>query len=203
MLGIFVSGHPLAEHDERFARMGVTPIRDLGACQDDAEVKIAGLVASVRRTMTRNGAQMLIAQIEDATGSCEAIVFAKLYATASPLFVADEILVLRGRARVRERLGENEDSAPSVSLAVDEVAAFNAPAADALPPVRGWLLDLRSREQIDRLTALMDRCPGEARVVLRAKDRQRELPRRLGGERRVRAELVAIFGDDGVHLQSE
>ncbi|NNM98370.1 MAG: DNA polymerase III subunit alpha [Candidatus Eremiobacteraeota bacterium] len=203
MLGIFVSGHPLAEHEERFARMGVTPIRDLGACQDDAEVKIAGLVASVRRTMTRNGAQMLIAQIEDATGSCEAIVFAKLYATASPLFVADEILVLRGRVRVRERIGENEEGAPSVSLGVDEATAFNAPAADALPPVRGWLLDLRSREQIDRLTALLDRCPGEARVVLRAKDRQRELPRRLGGERRVRAELVAIFGDDGVHLQSE
>lgn len=203
MLGIFVSGHPLAEHEERFARMGVTPIRDLGACQDDAEVKIAGLVASVRRTMTRNGAQMLIAQIEDTTGSCEAIVFAKLYAAASPLFVADEILVLRGRVRVRERLGESEDAAPVVSLAVDEVTAFNAPAADALPPVRGWLLDLQSREQIDRLTALMERFPGDARVVLRAKDRQRELPRRLGGERRVRAELVAIFGDDGVHLQTE
>uniref|UniRef100_E6Q2G1 DNA-directed DNA polymerase n=1 Tax=mine drainage metagenome TaxID=410659 RepID=E6Q2G1_9ZZZZ len=203
MLGIFVSGHPLAEHEERFARMGVTPIRELGACQDDAEVKIAGLVASVRRTMTRNGSQMLIAQIEDTTGSCEAIVFAKLYATTSPLFVADEILVLRGRVRVRERLGENEDTAPSLSLAVDEVAAFNAPAADALPPVRGWLLDLRSREQIDRLTALLDRCPGEARVVLRANERERELPRRLGGERRVRAELVAIFGDEGVHLQSE
>ena len=64
--------------------MGVTPIRELATCGDDAEVKIAGLVASVRRTMTRNGAQMLIAQIEDTTGSCEAIVFAKLYPTLSP-----------------------------------------------------------------------------------------------------------------------
>ncbi len=202
-LGIFVSGHPLAEHEERFARMGILPIRDLGTRQDDAEVKIAGLVASVRRTMTRSGAQMLIAQIEDTTGTCEAIVFAKLYATASSLFVADDILVLRGRVRVRERPGESEDAVPVVSLSVDEATPFNAPAADALPPVRGWLLDLRSRDQIDRLTVLLERCPGDARVTLRAKDRQRELPRRLGGERRVRAELVAIFGDDGVHLQTE
>ncbi len=202
-LGIFVSGHPLAEHEERFARMGVVPIRDLGAHQDDAEVRIAGLVASVRRTMTRSGAQMLIAQIEDTTGTCEAIVFAKLYATASSLFVPDDILVLRGRARVRERPGESDDVAPVVSLSIDEATPFNAPAADALPHVRGWLLDLRSRDQIDRLTELFERCPGDARVVLRAKDRERELPRRLGGERRVRAELVAIFGDDGVHLQTE
>ena len=146
---------------------------------------------------------MLIAQIEDTTGTCEAIVFAKLYATASSLFVPDDILVLRGRARVRERPGESDDVAPVVSLSIDEATPFNAPAADALPHVRGWLLDLRSRDQIDRLTELFERCPGDARVVLRAKDRERELPRRLGGERRVRAELVAIFGDDGVHLQTE
>ncbi len=202
-LGIFVSGHPLAEHEERFGRMGVTPIRDLASCGDDAEVKIAGLVASVRRTMTRNGAQMLIAQIEDTTGSCEAIVFAKLYPTLSPIFVADDILVLRGRVRVRERPGDGEDSAPSVSLSVDEASVFNAPAVDALPPVRSWLLDLRTREQVDRLTALMERCPGDARVVLRSKNRERELPRRLGGERRVHAELIAIFGDEGVHPKAE
>ena len=46
---------------------------------DEMPVTVAGIVTSVRRTMTKSGQQMLIAQLEDTTGVCEVIVFAKIY----------------------------------------------------------------------------------------------------------------------------
>ncbi len=74
-LGIFVSGHPLADVAEALARTGATAIKDLRGVEDDSPVRIAGLVTAVRRTLTKAQQQMLIATIEDMTGSIECIVF--------------------------------------------------------------------------------------------------------------------------------
>jgi len=151
--------------------------------------------------MTRSGGQMLIAQVEDTTGSLEVIVFQKLFGSVAPLFVNDEILIVKGRLRVRERAGENDDAAPSLSLAAGEVQPYIVPSGATTPNVSQWLIDISTQEQIDRLLALFGRYPGEARVILRAAGEERELPQRLGGERRVRTELLAIFGDRSVHEQ--
>src|SRR6202011_4514684 len=42
-LGIFVSGHPLADVAEALSRTGAVPIRDLRTLEDDSQVRIAGL----------------------------------------------------------------------------------------------------------------------------------------------------------------
>ena len=68
-LGIFVSGHPLADVAEALARTGATSIKDLRGAPDDSPARIAGLVTAVRRTLTKAQQQMLIATIEDMTGS--------------------------------------------------------------------------------------------------------------------------------------
>ncbi|MEA2687713.1 MAG: polymerase subunit alpha, partial [Candidatus Eremiobacteraeota bacterium] len=70
-LGIFVSGHPLADVAEALARTGAVPVRDLRNLEDDSQVKIAGLITAVRRTMTKAQSQMLIATVEDTTGAIE------------------------------------------------------------------------------------------------------------------------------------
>jgi DNA polymerase-3 subunit alpha len=76
-LGVFISGHPLADVAEALARSGATPIRDLRDVEDDSAITLAGMLTSVRRTLTKAQAQMLIAQLEDMTGSVELIVFPK------------------------------------------------------------------------------------------------------------------------------
>ena len=70
-LGIFVSGHPLADVKEALARTGAITVRELRGVEDDAPVKVAGLVTTVRRTLTKAQSQMLIATIEDTTGAIE------------------------------------------------------------------------------------------------------------------------------------
>ena len=54
-LGIFVSGHPLAEIAPLLARAGATPVKDLRKLPEEAAVTIAGTVTAVRRTLTKTG----------------------------------------------------------------------------------------------------------------------------------------------------
>ena len=182
-------------------RMGATPLKELHSVEDDAVVKIAGIVTSARRTLTKSGQQILIAQIEDTTGSCEVIVFAKLSEQVQATFKPDAILVIVGRLRRRERRGATpgEDPPLDVSVSVVEVWPFVAPATRTAPVApRSWHVDVAAREQIDRLAALMDEWPGEVPVVMHARGRRKRVGRGISADDRVRGELERIFGTPSV-----
>lgn len=197
-LGIFVSGHPLADVADALARTGAVAIKDLRSREDDSFITVAGMVASVRRTLTKAGQQILIAQLEDTTGSIDVVVFAKLYPQVSQLFEQDKILVVKGRLRMRERRGANagDDAAVELSVSANEVLPFERPAYTA--PPAGWHVVVSSREQVDRLAALLDEWPGTVPVMARIANRVQRLPRGIAADARVRPELARIFGSDNV-----
>jgi len=197
-LGIFVSGHPLADVQDTLVRSGATVMKALRSLDDDTAVTIAGAVTGARRATTRAGGQILIAQLEDTTGSCEVVVFPKLYPHVQQLFERDRILVVKGRVRIRERPGAHNGDEGNVDLSVsaNDVASFEG--AAQTHSVRGWLVEVSQREQIDRLAALIERFPGDAPVLLHARGRVRRLPRTIAGDVRVRPELERIFGGEHV-----
>ncbi len=203
-LGIFVSGHPLADVADALARTGAVPVKDLRTKEDDSFVVVAGMVASVRRTLTKAGQQILIAQLEDTTGTTDVVVFSKLYPQVSHLFEQDKILIVKGRLRMRERPGlraaqddKNGDSQPvELSVSANEVTPFERPAYSAAPA--GWHVVVSSREQVDRLAAILDEWPGTVPVMARIGSRTQRLARGIAADTRVRGELARVFGYDNV-----
>jgi DNA polymerase-3 subunit alpha len=203
-LGIFVSGHPLADVADALARTGAVAIKDLRTREDDSFVTVAGMVASVRRTLTKAGQQILIAQLEDTTGTVDVVVFAKLYPQVSHLFEQDKILIVKGRLRMRERPAlrqaqddKNGDAQPiELSVGANEVAPFERPAYTAAPA--GWHVVVSSREQVDRLAAILDEWPGTVPVMARIGNRSQRLPRGIAPDYRMRSELMRIFGPENV-----
>jgi DNA polymerase-3 subunit alpha len=200
-LGIFVSGHPLAEIAPLLARSGALPIRDLQRIPDESAVTIAGAVTGVRRTITKSGQQLLIAQIEDTTGACDVVLFSKSYAQLHQLFENDAIVIVKGRLRLRERPGAAPGDEPRVelSLAANEVTRFVPPAVCAVAAnARGWHVDVTDRDQIDRLARLIDEWPGEVPVVMHVRGRAQRVARAIASDARVRGELERIFAPAGV-----
>ncbi|MEO9170956.1 MAG: DNA polymerase III subunit alpha, partial [Candidatus Baltobacteraceae bacterium] len=196
-LGIFVSGHPLSDVQGYLVRQGATLVKDLRAGEDDSPVTVAGMVTSVRRTLTKTGQQILIAQLEDTSGSCDVVVFSKIYPSVQHLFGTDRILIVKGRLRLRERRGATPGEEPPVELSVgvNEVSIFEPPARAFEPQlVRGWHVEVLSRDQIDRLAALVDEWPGEAPIVMHARGRTQQLARTIAPDPRLRTELERIFG---------
>ena len=194
-LGLFVSGHPLADAVAALARTGAVPIRELRERSDDEQLMIGGIVTGVRRTMTRAQQQMLIATIEDTGGSVEVIVFPKLYAQLQSAFVEDRIILVKGRVNVRERRGAvpGEEAPLEVSLHAQEVLPFERPQPSLGPSA--WHVTVASRAQVDALAQLVGRASGNVPIVLHVGTDARRLPRGVSGEFYVRNELESIFGN--------
>jgi DNA polymerase-3 subunit alpha len=193
-LGVFLSGHPLADIAEALARSGALNIREAKTRTEEELITIAGLLTHVRRTMTRAQSQMLIATLEDMTGSIECVVYPKLYEELQAPFVQDHIVVLTGRVRVRERPGiaTPNDAPPEATMQVSTVTPFTRPAAEPLPP--GWHLSVGRREQVDALAALCAEFPGPVPVVLHVGAESRRVERGITGSASVRKQLERIFG---------
>ncbi len=196
-LGIFVSGHPLADVEHLLRKQGAAPIKDVQALEDDATTTIAGLVTSVRRTLTKAGQQILIATLEDTSGSCDVVVFSKLYVLVHEYFVADAVLIVKGRLRRRERPGAAPGEEPpiEISIGANEVTPFAAPRVQA---PRAWHVEVTSRDQIDRLAAVIGQWPGEIPVVMHHDGQSQRVAQKLTADMRVRSELERIFGLAGV-----
>jgi DNA polymerase-3 subunit alpha len=195
-LGIFVSGHPLADVAEALARGGAVAVKDLRAMEDDAPVRVAGLVTAVRRTMTKAQAQMLIANVEDMSGSIEVVVFPKQYAQLQGAFVEDTIVIVNGRLRLRERRGSNPGEDPPLELSVtaNDVQVYERGAEP--PRVAGWHVTVSRREHIDELAAMLSEWPGPVPIVIHVNGDS--LLKTVAVSTQVRSRLIAIVGEANV-----
>ncbi len=189
-LGIFVSGHPLADVAEALSRTGAVDIRSLRGTPEDEMVTVAGILIEVRKTLTKAQQQILYATVEDQTGSVEVIVFPKTYAQLQAAFVKDSIVVIKGRLRYRSGKGADEGDAPP-SIHVAEVMPFVRPMER--PRTIGWHVEVQTREQIDELARLATRSPGEVPVVVHVGERAQRMRGGIGASPFVQRELETIF----------
>jgi DNA polymerase-3 subunit alpha len=197
-LGIFVSGHPLADVADALARGGAVPVKELRELEEDATVTVAGMLTSVRRTMTKAQQQMLVATLEDMTGSVECIVFPKSYAQFQAIFVPDAIVTLKGRVRFRERRGSmpGDDVPVELSVTVNDAKTYER--RDVPPPPRGWHARASSVREIDALARLLEESPGVVPIVLHVGEASERMPRGISNSIYVKNELESIFGGSGV-----
>ena len=122
---------------------------------------------------------MAFGVLEDLTGTCELIVFPKVFAAAEELLHPDAVVVVRGRVEVgasgkpasqRADPGEEEteEDADAARLIAESVLAVDAPA------LAGWrpdaILHLTAREPADEVVAALAEVladtPGRTPVVL-------------------------------------
>jgi hypothetical protein len=86
-----------------------------------------------------------------------------------------------------------------LSVHANEVTPFVPPSRGyELPPVRGWHVDVASRDQIDLLASLLDEWPGDAPVVMHARGQAKRLARTAAADHRLKSELERIFGASAV-----
>ncbi len=127
--GIYFSGHPLDEYEERISQITRDTIYKLisaserdengeyrvveGGISDGDSLAVCAIINSMKVKTTKSGAQMAFLEIEDITGTAEAIVFPKVYATFSGKLKEGGIVVIRGAASVR--------ADEKAKLTVDEV----------------------------------------------------------------------------------
>jgi DNA polymerase-3 subunit alpha len=164
MLGLYVSGHPLAGFENLLAAQSDTSIPDIldGTVPDRATVVVGGILTGLSRRLTKKGDPWATATLEDLTGGVEVAFFPKVYAEVS-LQLAEDAIVL-----IKARVSRSDDR---LSLHADRVTIPDLTAATGHRPVRVSLPAVRCTEPvIDRLRDVLAAHPGTTAVHLRLLD---------------------------------
>ncbi len=124
-IGFHLSGHPLDQFTELFARLKVKPwlefersVKEMGASAG----KLAGTISSRNDRRTRKGNPMAIVTLSDATGSFEVIAFSEQIATYSDVLQAGKSVILAVEADERpDGIGLRLISAEPIEKAAERV----------------------------------------------------------------------------------
>ncbi|MEK7084609.1 MAG: OB-fold nucleic acid binding domain-containing protein, partial [Patescibacteria group bacterium] len=101
LLGLYVIAHPFAPFEDALSGV-ITHISELDGSERNHWVVLGGIVGSARKKLTKKGAQMLFAVIEDMTGSAELLVFPKVYETTRDVWREGTIVCVVGRTPEEE-----------------------------------------------------------------------------------------------------
>jgi DNA polymerase-3 subunit alpha len=202
-IGVYISGHPLADKARDLARRTTSTIAALRETVEDEVVWVGGVITSARRVITKTGDQMLIARLEDQTASIETVVFPKWYAEIAPILGADAIVVIKGRVKERRALGKPVAPAPQSDEGEDERPELTVQAIEAWPLEKARILNAE-RLPVERIAN------GEALVAHAMDASASELHIRMRGDEsdgarltRLRdAVLAASTGDGHIVLHS-
>ena len=124
VLGVYVTGHPLDEYSDKVAELSTHYTETLEGLERGAEVAICGILTGIQRKRNKDGKLWAAMQLEDRTGSVEAMVFTTQYDRLLTALVEDKAVLVRGLVL------PEENGPPKISvqdIVPLEVARVNLP----------------------------------------------------------------------------
>ena len=96
LLGFYLSDHPLKHLSKPAKLVSPVSISNLEDISDRTKVSLVAMIPELKQITTRKGDRMAIVQLEDLSGSFEAIVFPKTYSRLSEFLLTDTRLLVWG-----------------------------------------------------------------------------------------------------------
>ncbi len=197
--GIYISGHPLEEYEERWRKniSAVTsdflPDEETGVpkVQDNSRVRIGGMITERTIKYTKNNKTMEFLTLEDLVGTVEVVVFPRDYEKYGSLLQEDAKVFIEGRVNV-------EEERPS-KLVLEKAVSFD----DVHKELWIQFADRASYEQeVGRLYDLLRESDGQDSVVLyiRKEKAMKKLPpsRNVSADETLIQKLSAVYGQENI-----
>jgi len=226
-LGMYLSDHPLRRISEQLSERVDTGIGELGAHLDGVYVQIGGAIRDLRAFIPRRsttGQRMAFMTLEDLSGACEVVVFARIFEECAELLRPDQVIVVRGRVQAG-RNGRAPTAAAGTATADEEehpdteAVSVIAEAVYGLDDVRlaAWRRDSRVRLRLaagqqtllPALRAILGQHRGEAPVLVQVQGSRSVDEIVLGDEWRVEPgpalerAVESLLGDTAYRVEVE
>lgn len=101
LIGLYISEHPLDDYQARLRIERVVNIKDLKPSPGKS-VRIAGLVNSTKKILTKTGKPMLFSLVEDLTAKIEVVVFPSVLEKTPHAWAENTIVILQGKIDNRD-----------------------------------------------------------------------------------------------------
>jgi DNA polymerase-3 subunit alpha len=96
LTGFYISAHPLARYEATIHALATATTAGLPELADGKEVKLCGIIASVKPMLTKKGDRMAYVTLEDLQGTVEVIAFPDLFKSAVELIAPERLVRITG-----------------------------------------------------------------------------------------------------------
>lgn len=167
LLGIYLGDNPMAKLLDPVRNMVSGKVMDLTEEMSGRTVVMAGIVTRSRTIQTKRGNQsMCFSNIEDETGTIEAVVFPSIFEKDGQCFVKDSVVLVSGKVDFKDdKLHLIIEKAIDLrnNPGPEQLAAFgkgiNSPSDKSISIPRGT-----SKQVLSDLASLLKAHPGSSRV---------------------------------------
>ena len=201
VLGVYISGHPLEEYEERWRKNITATTADFLLDEDTGETKVkdkelvtvGGMITDKTIKYTRNNQAMAFLTIEDLLGTVEVVVFPRNYEKDQALMKEEAKVFIQGRANVEEE--------KNGKVICEKIYSFD----DAKRELWVQFADRQKFESEEkRLYELLMGSDGEDRVVIYLAEEKamKRLPaaRNVGIDRNLICRLSEHFGEKNIKV---
>ena len=110
VLGVYISGHPLEEYEEKWQKNITRPTMDFQLEEESGQTRVkegelatvGGMIVDKTIKYTRNNQAMAFITLEDLVGTLEIVIFPNSYEKNSRLLNVDEKVFVRGRVQTED-----------------------------------------------------------------------------------------------------
>ena len=194
VLGLYVTGHPLEQYLEKVAELATHDSETLEGLEKGAEVSLCGVLTAIQRKRNKEGKLWASMQLDDRSGSLDALVFTTNYDRLLEYLVEDQAML------VKALVLPEESGPPKVSIqdiVPLEVASLRLPG----------LISIRVPLGTDptALSELFQRKAGEAAVRLRLEKPRDfsvilDVAQKVRPDKEFRREVERLCGPDALEV---
>ncbi|MBF8983346.1 DNA polymerase III subunit alpha [Lutibacter sp. B2] len=111
VLGLYISGHPLAEYEKELksiSKFNIGNLMEIGQNHQEIEkrdgmyIRIGGLILNNQTKLTKSNNMMSFITLEDLFGQIEVLVFPKIYDKYMNCIYEDHTVIIEGKLSLRE-----------------------------------------------------------------------------------------------------
>jgi len=163
LLGIYLSEHPLNEYKDILFKVA-EPINLINSKKEGTRVKIAGIITSVQKIITKSKEPMIFARLEDTTNTIEVLVFPKMLQKNPLIWQPENIVVIEGKMNLK-------DGTPKILAdKIEELgkqASINGKNGNSIQELHITLTSTINKETLNLVKDVLMKSPGKSEVVLK------------------------------------
>lgn len=196
VLGYYLSGHPLRKYETEYNSFASVKLGEPATFNFNDTVRACGVVTDVMPKTDKAGRKMAFFKIDDFSGTCDCIMFSKVFNEYGELITPESTLIIKGRL---------ESSGDTIKLHVDEALPLDD-ARKKLTKRIGITIDasIHTEEHINQFSELIDKYDGNIPVLVCMRENSNK--REFSLENKVRLddgfvqEVKKIFGDESLEF---
>ncbi|MFO7523871.1 MAG: DNA polymerase III subunit alpha [Ignavibacteriaceae bacterium] len=116
VIGFYVTGHPLRKYELEYKSFATIHIGETEELKELADIRACGVITELKTKIDKSGRTMAFFRVDDFTGSCECLMFSKIYSEFGKLLKEEESILL---------YGDLESSGDTVKMHVKKVIPLN------------------------------------------------------------------------------